>query len=192
VYAVSSGALNRDDYADYLNRAANERVAIVDENNEVIGEEKRSVVRQNRLPHRSTFAFIKNSKNLFYVQKRSNLKDYCPGYYDPTPGGVVGAGESYEETNRREVEEEMGIPASVPMNHLFTFYYEDERVRSFGDAWEGVFDGEMKLQVEEVESIHLMSMSEILERAANGEKFTPDSIFACNEYIKRYGIPEPV
>lgn len=39
---------------------------------------------------------------------------------------VVAAGESYEFTNLREVEEEMGI-RGVPMHHLFTFYYEDGR-----------------------------------------------------------------
>jgi 8-oxo-dGTP pyrophosphatase MutT (NUDIX family) len=69
------------------------------------------------------------------------LKDYCPGFFDPTPGGVgmpsnlivilltlglVAAGESYEVTNTREVQEEMGI-GGVPMEHLFTFYYEDGR-----------------------------------------------------------------
>lgn len=54
------------------------------------------------------------------------LKDYCPGYFDPTPGGVVAAGESYEHTNIREVEEEMGI-TGVEMSHLFTFFYQDER-----------------------------------------------------------------
>ena len=48
------------------------------------------------------------------------------GYFDPCPGGVVGSGESYEVTNEREVAEEMGI-TNTPMEHLFTFYYEDER-----------------------------------------------------------------
>lgn len=165
-------------------------VTIVNDENEVVGQERRSIVRQNRLIHRSTFAFLRNSRNLFYVQKRSTIKDYCPGYFDPTPGGVVAAGESYEETNRREMEEEMGIPGSVPMTHLFNFYYEDERVRCFGDAWECIYDGELRLQEEEVESVHMMSMQTILEQAANGENFTPDSVFACQEYVKRYGYPD--
>jgi NADH pyrophosphatase NudC (nudix superfamily) len=39
---------------------------------------------------------------------------------------VVAAGESYEHTNTREVEEEMGI-TGVEMSHLFTFFYQDER-----------------------------------------------------------------
>jgi NADH pyrophosphatase NudC (nudix superfamily) len=39
---------------------------------------------------------------------------------------LVAAGESYEFTNSREVEEEMGI-VGAPMEHLFTFYYEDNK-----------------------------------------------------------------
>ena len=173
---------------NYLQAAANELIQIVDESNNPIYSCVRSKMRAERLIHRATYAFIKNSANLFYVQKRSSLKDYCPGYFDANPGGVVASGESYEETNRREIEEEMGIPASTPMEHLFTFYYEDERIKCFGDAWELTYDGELKLQVEEVESVHMMTLQEILRRSEAGEKFTPDSIFACKEYAKRKGI----
>ena len=174
----------------YLQAAANEMVQIVDENNKELYACKRSKMRAEKLIHRATYAFIRNSNNQFYVQKRSHLKDYCPSYYDPNPGGVVAANESYEETNRREVQEEMGIPSTTPMKHLFTFYYEDERIKCFGDAWEMIYDGELKLQVEEVESIHMMSMEEILARYEAGEKFTPDSIFACREYVRRQKLEQ--
>jgi NADH pyrophosphatase NudC (nudix superfamily) len=111
------------------------------------------------------------------------LKDYCPGYWDPTPGGVVAAGEPVELTNTREVEEEMGI-INVPMNYLFTFYYEDERVKCFGSAWDMVYDGPLRLQKEEVDDVEMMSMKEIFERFENGEKFTPDSLMACRKYLE--------
>ena len=126
----------------YKAKSACELVEIVDERNEVQEPRSRLEMRRDKLIHRATYAFIRNSSNYYYVQKRSMLKDYCPGYYDPTPGGVVAAGESYEVTNRREVEEEMGICCSnagdnLNFNeHLFTFYYEDERIRCFGDAWD--------------------------------------------------------
>jgi hypothetical protein len=55
-----------------------------------------------------------------------------------------------------------------------------------------LYDGPLKLQKEEVESIHLMSMKEILDRFESGENFTPDSIYACKEYVKLNGIPTPL
>jgi 8-oxo-dGTP pyrophosphatase MutT (NUDIX family) len=120
---------------------------------------------------------------------RSALKDYCPSYFDPTPGGVVAANETYAEANQREVEEEMGIPVGTPTEHLFTFYFEDDKVKCFGDAWEMTYDGELRLQPEEVDSVHLMSMKEIFERFDRGEKFAPDSMCACREYVKIRGFP---
>jgi len=171
--------------------SSHELIEIVDQNNNPLEPKLRFEMRRDRLIHRATYAFVRNKNNYFYVQKRSALKDYCPGYYDPNPGGVVAAGESYEYTNKREVEEEMGI-SGVDMNHLFTFYYEDERIRCFGDAWDVVYDGPLKLQQEEVDSVHMMSMRDILNRAEAGEKFTPDSIHACREYVKLKGLPEPI
>lgn len=171
--------------------SATELVEIVDENNHVLQPKLRYEMRRDKLIHRATYAFIRDSQNYFYVQKRSTLKDYCPGFFDPTPGGVVAAGESYEETNQREIEEEMGIKG-VECRHLFTFYYEDHRIRCFGDAWEAVYDGPLKLQKEEVEAVEMMSLTEILQRADRGENFTPDSIHACREYVKIRGYLDPM
>ena len=99
--------LNSVEGKQYLQKAAEELIEIVDENNKVLASTNRAEMRAKRLIHRATYAFIRNSRNYFYVQKRSALKDYCPSFYDPCPGGVVGAGETYEDTNRREIEEEM-------------------------------------------------------------------------------------
>jgi hypothetical protein len=85
----------------------------------------------------------------------------------------------------------MGIK-DVPSEHLFTFYYEDERIRCYGDAWEVVYDGPLKLQKEEVDAVEKMSMREILSRFDNGELFTPDSVFACREYVKLHGYQDPL
>lgn len=191
--AASGGGLTLEQVSAFKATAANEVVTIVNEQNEVIGSARREDMRRGRMIHRATYAFIRNSQNQFYVQKRSKFKDYCPHHFDPTPGGVLAAGESYAETNKREIEEEMGIACTEDqLKHLFTFYYEDDRVRCFGDAWELIYDGELNIQVEEVESVHMMSMEEILRRHADpdhGERFTQDSMCACREYVRLYGIP---
>jgi isopentenyldiphosphate isomerase len=132
--------------SQYIAKSASEVIEIVDEHNNVLEPTTRAEMRANHLMHRATYAFIRTPGNYFYVQKRSLLKDYCPGFLDPTPGGVVAAGESYEYTNTREVEEEMGISSSVHMDHMFTFFYGDSRTRCWGDAWECEYDGAIKMQ----------------------------------------------
>jgi 8-oxo-dGTP pyrophosphatase MutT (NUDIX family) len=101
-------------------KSADEIVAIVDADNDVVGTSTRREMRAKRLPHRSTYILVFNSQGQLYVQKRTLTKDLFPGYYDPAAGGVVLAGESYEESARRELEEEMGI-RDVPLNWLFDF-----------------------------------------------------------------------
>jgi len=185
--SMSKTALSDAENDAYRAAAAEEVIEIVDINNNVLEPVKRSIMREKKLIHRATYALVKDSSNYFYVQKRSKLKDYCPNFWDACPGGVVGAGESYEETNRREVEEEMGVPANNPMTHMFDLYYEDERLKCWGDCWEITYDGPLRLQLTEVETVEKMSMQEIVDRFEAGENFTPDSIAFCKEYIKRNG-----
>jgi 8-oxo-dGTP pyrophosphatase MutT (NUDIX family) len=131
--------------SDYILKSASEVIEIVDEQNNILEPKTRAEMRASHFIHRATYAFVRTPGNYFYVQKRSMLKDYCPGFLDPTPGGVVAAGESYEVTNTREVEEEMGI-RGVQMEHLFTFFYQDSISKCWGDAWECEYDGPIQMQ----------------------------------------------
>mmetsp|Transcript_27288 Transcript_27288/g.51179 ORF Transcript_27288/g.51179 Transcript_27288/m.51179 type:complete len:111 (-) Transcript_27288:189-521(-) len=82
-----------------------EKVVIVDERNQVIGQADRSVMRRYNLPHRATYVLLTDSRLVMskeadcsgrvYVQRRTETKDYCPGMLDPMTGGVVQHGESY-------------------------------------------------------------------------------------------------
>ncbi|ETV89265.1 hypothetical protein, variant 1 [Aphanomyces astaci] len=102
---------------------AREQVEIVDLDNNVVGKADRSVMRVFSLPHRATYIVIRNSAGDFYVQRRTLIKDYCPGFLDPMAGGVVQAGESYEDNALREVKEEMGV-SGVPLTFVCTFFYQ--------------------------------------------------------------------
>jgi isopentenyldiphosphate isomerase len=161
--------------------AADEIVTIVDEHNKVVGAVPRREMRVKNLPHRSTYILVFNAQGELYVQKRTMSKDVFPGYYDPATGGVVLAGESYEQGAVRELAEEMGI-RDVPLTWLFDFYFTDERTRVWGGAFSCVYDGEVSLQAEEVESVTLMTSDEILRRSAT-EPFTPDGLYVVQRYI---------
>lgn len=161
--------------------SADEIVAIVDERNNVVGSASRREMRAKRLPHRSTYILVFNSQGQLYVQKRTLTKDLFPGYYDPAAGGVVLAGESYEESARRELEEEMGI-RDVPLNWLFDFFYSDDHTRVWGGVFSCVFDGRIVLQPEEIESGSFLRISDILRRAQT-EPFTPDGMVALSRFL---------
>jgi 8-oxo-dGTP pyrophosphatase MutT (NUDIX family) len=161
--------------------AADEIVAIVDAHNNVVGAAPRREMRAKRLPHRSTYVLVFNSQSELYVQKRTLSKDVFPGYYDVAAGGVVLAGETYEQGAERELEEEMGI-RGVPLTRLFDFYFENERTCLWGCAFSCVYDGEVVLQEEEVESGAFVPVSDILHRAET-EPFTPDGLYALRRYL---------
>ena len=161
--------------------AADEIVAIVDEHNNVVGAAPRWEMRAKRLLHRSTYILVFNSQGELYVQKRTPTKDVFPGYYDPAAGGVVLAGEGYEQGAERELEEEMGI-RGVPLTWLFDFYFADENTRVWGGVFSCVYDGEVVLQEEEVESGAFMKIDDILRRAET-ERFTPDGMYVLRRYL---------
>jgi len=167
--------------------AADEIVAIVDEYNTVVGAVPRREMRARRLPHRSTYIIVFHLQGSLYVQKRTMTKDVFPGYYDPVAGGVVLAGENYEESARRELEEEMGIH-DVPLSRLFDFYFENEHTRVWGDAFSCVYEGELVLQKEEVEYVELMTFADILRRSAT-EQFTPDGLYVVRRYLEEQKRP---
>lgn len=158
-----------------------EIVAIVDEKNNVVGAAPRSQMRAQGLPHRATYILVFNSRGDLYVQKRTLLKDIYPGYYDVAAGGVVLNEETYEECAKRELEEEMGI-RRIPLTKLFDFYHEEGRNRVWGRVYRCIYDGDIVLQEEEVESGEFKSIDEVLQRGEN-ERFTPDGIYVIKRYI---------
>jgi 8-oxo-dGTP pyrophosphatase MutT (NUDIX family) len=159
---------------------AEEPVLIVDRDNREIGVVPRREMRGRGLVHRSTYILVFNSGGEVYVQKRTLTKDVYPGYYDVATGGVVQAGESYEESAERELAEELGV-RGVPLAFLFDFYFEENQCRVWGRAFSCVYDGELTLQAEEVESGEFLAPEEILRRA-DLQSYTPDGL----EVLRRY------
>jgi 8-oxo-dGTP pyrophosphatase MutT (NUDIX family) len=161
--------------------AGDEIVAVVDERNHFVGAVSRRETRSRNLPHRAAYVLVFNSLGELCVQRRTATKDIYPAYLDPVAGGVILAGESYEQGAVRELEEELGI-RGIPLTPLFDFFFEDERTRVWGRAFSCVYDGEIVLQAEEVESVTFMAIEEILQRA-DREHFTPDGLDVVRRYL---------
>ncbi|MBW1981168.1 MAG: NUDIX hydrolase YfcD [Deltaproteobacteria bacterium] len=163
--------------------AAEEMVTIVDRHNNEIGAVERWKMRQQKLWHRATYVLVFNSRGDLFVQKRSSTKDVFPGYYDVVAGGVVLAGEGYHESAYRELEEELGIQG-VPLERLFLFPYEDQYVKVWGAAFRCEYDGEVRIQREEIASGKFLSMTHVRDLLASAA-FTPDGLYVLNRYLGR-------
>ena len=156
---------------------SSEIVAIVDENNQVTGQAGRSEMRAGNLIHRACYILVFNHRGELFVQKRTMIKDIYPGFYDVAAGGVLLAGESYEESACRELEEELGITAELTFccDHFHDAF--DNRV--WGRVFTCRHDGPMRLQAEEVAEGLFLAIPEVLALSKR-EPFTPDGIEILN------------
>lgn len=82
---------------------------VVDENDNVTGQAARKVCHEKGLIHRSVMFFILDKEGRVLLTKRTENKDFFPGYWSIVLGGHVMAGETYEEAVGRELLEEAGI-----------------------------------------------------------------------------------
>jgi len=85
------------------------RIAVVDAEDNIIGAEERSVARAKGLRHRIVRVFIINSRGQILLQRRSLQRLDTPGRWDQSVGGHVDEGEDYLTAARRETKEELGI-----------------------------------------------------------------------------------
>ncbi len=86
------------------------RIPIVDEQDNVIGSEERSIVHEKGLRHREVHVWLVDKNKKIIFQKRALNKETWPGFLDATAGGHVDLeSETYEKAAERELLEETGL-----------------------------------------------------------------------------------
>lgn len=82
---------------------------IVDENDNIIGQEERTKIHAEGLLHREIHVFFLTPQKNIIFQHRAKDKDTFPDLLDATVGGHVEIDDSYEQTAVKETGEETGI-----------------------------------------------------------------------------------
>jgi isopentenyldiphosphate isomerase len=162
--------------------AGEEVVDVVDEAGLVIGAATRREIRQQRLPHRSTYILVFNHQGELFVHLRTAAKDVYPSHWDVTVGGVLAAGESFDAGARREGREELGV--DLELEPLFPFSFQDEASVVHGMVYRAVHDGPFRLQPEEIVRGEFVALDEIAGRAQR-DRFCPDGLAVFAEYQSR-------
>ena len=137
----------------------------VDENDNITGPVEREKAHREGIMHRGVMILVFNGKGQLLIQKRSAAKDTAPGKWALSAAGHVLFGESYEETARRELKEEIGIDAPLyEMGKIYDYkkmennLVENEMIKLYMCEHEGPF----RLQESEVEEVRFVSIDEIV------------------------------
>lgn len=171
--------------------ANDEVIILIDKYNTIIGDIPRRLMDFNKDFHRVTYILVFNKAGNLLVQKRTDNKAFCPGYFGITTGGVVEKGESYIDSAHRELQEELGFDA--PLESQGVFLTQGEGFNIWGKIFICHYDpashGELILHPKEVASVHEMSIYSIMNNVGN-LLFTPDSLEALHYYSQKLTHPK--
>lgn len=170
--------------------SAEELVDIVDENDQVVNTVTRAVMRRDVLRHRCVFIVVIDGGNEILVHRRALDKDIWPGWWDLAVGGVLGAGESFEQAARRELAEEIGVRLDESAG---LEVFDDGRVQPYDDADVSLLgrcyllrhDGPFHFADGEVVEARWVSLAE-LESMLASESFLPDSRALLLDRLRTY------
>jgi len=168
---------------------------VYDENNNPLNHTKeRRKVHQDGDWHRTSQVWVMNDKKEILCNLRSRSKDLFPNYWDLSIGGHVSAGDTYEETAKRELWEELGLKTiDIELKFL-----SQEKVDGI-DLKNNLIDreharlflyltskqvNEFTIQEEEIEKIEYFSIEKLLEIVRTQEASTFKVVPIKKHFIK--------
>ena len=123
---------------------------VVDMQDRVTGQATRCEVHARELWHRAVHVFIVNGRGEVFLHQRSLTKDSFPGLWTSSCAGHVAAGDEYDETALRELEEELGWQPTVQPERLLKIDACKETGWEFVWVYRAVGDGPFMLNPAEI------------------------------------------
>ena len=145
---------------------------VVDEQDHVVQTLPRSEVHRRKLFHRAVSVFVWNSAGQLLLQQRTATKDEYPLCFTSSASGHVSAGDDYDETAVREMQEEVGLTA--PLQRLFKFPASVEMAYEHTVLYETHTDETPTPDAAEVLELSWWTLDDLAARInANPAEFTP-------------------
>ncbi|HEX5565541.1 MAG TPA: NUDIX domain-containing protein [Streptomyces sp.] len=168
---------------------ADELLDIVDERDRVVGRARRGEAMARRLRHRCVSVRVRDAEGRIFVHRRTPDKLVFPSLYDVVVGGVVGAGEEYDEAALREAEEELGVSGLPRPEYRLRFRYDSPEHTWFVAVYEVRCEFPVRPQAAEVAWWAFLPEDEV-ERRLPGWDVVPDGL-ECHRLLRewhhRYG-----
>ena len=124
---------------------------VVNERDEVVGQNTRREVHRLGLKHRAVHVLVFNSRGEIFLQKRSMTKDREAGKWDSSTSGHVDSGEDYDACAVRELREELGLKLATTPQKLFKIDACGETDAEFVWVYRCESEGPFQLHPDEIE-----------------------------------------
>ena len=163
-----------------------EQVVLVSEKDEILGVMDKMQAHENGILHRAFSVFLFNDKGEMLLQKRAAGKYHSPNQWTNAVCSHPRLDETYLEAAERRLKEELGI--ETPLTYRFNFLYKADVGQNLWEheldhVFTGNFEGEFKLNEEEVSEVRYISIDELdKEMSANPENFTQWFKIILKEY----------
>jgi isopentenyldiphosphate isomerase len=125
---------------------------VVNECDEVVGQNTRREVHRLGLKHRAVHVLVFNSLDEVFLQKRSLKKDTAAGLWDSSTSGHLDSGEDYDACAVRELREEIGLALAQTPERLFRIEACQETGWEFCRVYRCKAEGPFQLHPDEIES----------------------------------------
>ena len=168
-----------------------EQVVLVSERDEILGVMDKMQAHENGILHRAFSVFLFNDRGEMLLQKRAADKYHSPNQWTNAVCSHPRMGETYMEAAQRRLKEELGI--ETPITYRFNFLYKADVGQNLWEheldhVFTGNFEGEFKLNEEEVSEVRYISIDELdKEMSANPENFTEWFKIILKEYKQHLG-----
>lgn len=139
---------------------------LVNDRDEVIGQDTRANVHRLRLKHRAIHVLVFNRAGEVFLQKRSMKKDSFPGAWDSSASGHLDTGEDYDACAIRELREEIGLVIEHPPMRLFKIDACADTGQEFVWIYQLNAEGPFTLHPDEIESGAWFNPAEVTRRVA--------------------------
>jgi isopentenyldiphosphate isomerase len=161
-----------------------EYFVVVDRNDKVIGKASREECHSNRnLIHRAVAVIVFNKKGGILFEKRSMKKDMEPGKWGLV-AGHVDSGESYEQSAKREMKEEIGASCEK-FRSLFKIIFNSERETEIIKCFSCVHEGPFKANREESDELKNFPEEKVKEALKSGSlKITESDTLILKRFFK--------
>ena len=163
---------------------ADELVDLVDEDDRVVQVVTRAEMRARGAAarHRACYVAVLTTRDELVVHRRADWKEVYPGYWDIAFGGVLAAGEPWDDAARRELAEEAGVDAEPQLVAVSSWSAPDTNLNA--RVYLARSDGPFSCPDGEVVEVATIPLGE-LDAWREGRAVCPDSVDLVTPHLPR-------